>query len=130
MFFFDMLMALLVALLLTTIFAIFHRQKAGSILLLFFAVVFLASWAGGTWLQPGRITAGGMAWFIYLLVGLLVALLLWAIIPPFHVQSRRAKRKESETESLVIFNLFFWILLIALCIAIISRYLLPYDAFP
>jgi hypothetical protein len=130
MFFFDMLIALLVALLLTTIFAIFHRQKAGSLLLLFFAVVFLASWAGGAWLQPERITAGGMAWFVYLLVGLLVALLLWAIIPPVHFQSRRAKRKESETEPLVIFNLFFWALLIALCIAIISRYLLPYDAFP
>jgi phosphate/sulfate permease len=130
MFFFDMLMALLVALILTAIFAILHRQKAGSLLLLFFAVVFLASWAGGAWLQPQRITAGGLSWFIYLLVGLLVALLLWAIIPPYHLQSRQAKRKESETEPLVIFNLFFWILLIALCIAIIGRYLLPYDAFP
>jgi hypothetical protein len=130
MFFFDMMMALLVAILLTAIFAIFHRQKAGSLLLLFFAVVFLASWAGGAWLQPGRITLGSMAWFIYLVVGLLVALLLWAIIPPLHFQSRRARRKESETEPLVIFNLFFWALLIALCLAIISRYLLPYDAFP
>jgi Ca2+/Na+ antiporter len=130
MFFLDMLVALLIALLLTGLFSVFHKQKAGAVLLLFFAVVFLATWAGGVWISPYELTLGGASWLSFLIVGLITAFLLAALIPPFHFWSSRARHKEEETQPLVLFNIFFWVLLLVLCIAIITRYLIPRQIFP
>jgi surface polysaccharide O-acyltransferase-like enzyme len=127
MLFSQLLFSLLIALLLTVIFAAgVRRHRARAVLLGFFFIVFLATWAGGLWIVPFGARAGGVAWMSFLAVGLLVALLLTALIPPpkaAQTPEETSRREKSETAVILAFDIFFWVLLIILGVIIIAHYL-------
>ncbi len=125
----DFLFSLLVALLLTVIFAAgVRRHRTRAVLLGFFIVVFLATWAGGVWLVPPGVYSWGLAWMSFLAVGLVTALLLTALIPPLkaaQTPEEQSRREKSEVAVIFAFDIFFWILLTALGVVIIAHYLRP-----
>lgn len=124
----DVLFALIIALVFTGIFAIgFNRRGPWASLPVFFLLVFLAAWMGGAWASPlGPILWGGH-WVPYAMMGLFIALLLAAASNPdsqstVEIKDRKEEQRESQ-KTAVAFELFFWILIITLAIAIVSRYL-------
>jgi hypothetical protein len=123
----DFVFAFFVALVLTAIFAgALRRQRFGAVLIFFFVVLLFGTWAGGVWITPVGPPLWGVSWLSFVLVGLFFALILTALLPP----ERERKRPESVSEldggttSLVVFNAFFWVLVVGLFIVIITSYLI------
>jgi hypothetical protein len=127
MFFFDLLFALIIALVLTGLFAAgFRGHKTVSVLVGFFVLVLLVTWAGGLWLNPIGYPLYGVNWIAFIVVGLIVALLITALLPPARPPRTRREAEQQarvEAETLAIFDLFFWILILGLILAIIAAYL-------
>jgi len=125
----DLLFAFVIGLVFTGIFAIgFGRRGPWASIPVFFLLVFLAAWVGGAWAAPiGPLLWGGY-WLPFAFMGLLIALLLVAAAPPPATQSTVeikdpvAERRE-ERNAEVAFEVFFWILLITMIVAIVSRYI-------
>jgi hypothetical protein len=125
MFFTHLLLALVIGLLFAAIFPMGMRgYRGGYAFLIFFLLLFFATWAGGVWLTP---IGYAYPWFVFLLIGLFLALFIAALLPP--APPPRKKQKEpgteptaSEAATIVTVNAFFWILLIGLMIAIILGY--------
>jgi len=126
MFFLDLLFALVIALLLTGLFGLlFRRMTMGTGLLLFFLVLFLASWAGGIWLTPFGPLIFGVSWLSFLFIGLFVALILTALIPPTRpprTLDEARVQTEMGVEAAFVIDIFFWVLVVGLLIAIVVAY--------
>jgi hypothetical protein len=129
----DIMMALIVAIILSAIFALSTwrgNKKSGFIWL--FLIIFIATWAGGIWLRPFGPKLWGLHWLSFLLIGFLVALFLSLKTPSNHpprgrretldMLERIKQEKEIQKMTYVTINLFFWVLLAALVAAIILRY--------
>ncbi|MEJ2697414.1 MAG: hypothetical protein P8013_12275 [Candidatus Sulfobium sp.] len=123
MIFLDLFYVLVITLVLTAVFAVgFRKQRTWPVVLVFFVILFLATWAAGVWITPAA-SLPGVSWVSYVIVGLLFALLLTALIPLSRsMQSARAREAEEKAIAIVVFDLFFWILVIGLIAAIIVRY--------
>ncbi len=124
-FFADLLIAFLVAVLFIALFGIgYRREGVGAGLLWLFVIIFLATWAGGLWLTPLGPPLFGVSWLSFLLAGLFFTLLIMALLPP--PTSRPGVSGEVETDAGTFFavNLFFWVLLIGFFVAIVLSYLL------
>jgi hypothetical protein len=127
MFFFEFLVVLVFTLVLTAIFAVgIRRRTTWNILLPFFMILFLATWATGIWVSPIGPMIRGIFLVPFLFIGLLYALLLTAFIPPSRpprTPREKARQVEKEQETFAVLNAFFWLLIIGLIIAIIGRYI-------
>ncbi|MFO7462127.1 MAG: hypothetical protein R6X07_16035 [Desulfatiglandales bacterium] len=129
MFFIHLFYALFFALLLTAaFFALFRTKGPWSSIVLFFLVIFLASWAGGAWLTPFGPGLWGISFLPFLLVGLIFALLLAASAPSEREEStvelvdpEESRRKRATAATAL--GLFFWVLVGALLVIIIARYI-------
>lgn len=89
--------------------------------LLFFVLVFLASWAGGLWVRPVGPVFWGVSWLGFVLVGLAMALLLTSL-SPYHGGRTPAGPRAFEAAPLRVWSgsgAAFW-LLVALLIAAIA----------
>jgi hypothetical protein len=129
MFLIHLIYALFFAALLTAaFFALFRTRGPWSSLVLFFLVVFLATWAGGAWLAPFGPALWETAFLPFLLVGLIFALLLAAAAPSERPEStvelvdREEQRRETAT-AVTVLSVFFWVLIGALIVVIVSRYI-------
>ncbi len=129
-FFIDLIMVSLVALIFTAIFAAgFRKQRSRATLTGFFLLLLLGTWAIYAWVPPAGWLIYGVAWFQLLLIGLMIALLMAAFISPITAfdsqkgKSEMEKMEKSEQASLIAFDLFFWFLLIGLMIIILTPYL-------
>lgn len=132
--------------LLHLLFAVFFAALIGALLVgafrartpwtgfaIFFLVLFLATWAGGIWMTPMGGAVWGVHWFPFLLTAIIVALLLAAATaveePPETtvelVDEGKMERERRATAAA--FGVFFWVLLLALAIAIILRYVFPLE---
>lgn len=123
----DLLLALMIAILLTSLFGLLFRGlRKGSEIWIFFLILFLASWAGGIWLTPFGQPIFGVSWLSFLSIGLFTALVLTALIPPSRPQ-RMADTPKAQTgqEARAVFNvdIFFWVLLLGLFVAILVAYM-------
>ena len=127
MFLGELLFALCMATLFTLIFTLgFKKPGPWSAWWAFLLVIFLAAWAGGLWISPAGPAFAGIYWLPIMLVAFIFAILLAAVPPP---RSHRPKvkagsqveKKESAAEK--VFNIFFWVLLVSLVMAIILGYL-------
>lgn len=122
----DLILVFLVALILTLIFAVgFRKQRSRASLAGFFLLLMLGTWAIYAWVPPAGWLVYGVAWFQLLLIGLMIALLMAAFISPVTATDSQKEENEldkSEQASLIAFDLFFWFLLIALMIIILTSY--------
>lgn len=138
MFIWHLLLAALLGILLTSIFAVgFRRRGPWASLIVFFLVVFLITWAGGIWISPIGPVFYGVYWLPFLIVGLIIALLLAAIVPGSmakemeedEVLEPRAREKALEQKRQEVrestFDLFFWLLLVVVLAAILAGYFAP-----
>jgi hypothetical protein len=128
MFIIDLMLVLFITLILTLIFAVgLRRQSWGGGLIVFFLILFLATWAGGVWITPFGPLWFGISWLPFLFVGLVIALLLTATIRPNHVRPRRRGGVEmptrSDTEAVAALDVFMWVLIGGLLIAILAGYI-------
>ncbi|MBN2537396.1 hypothetical protein JXB37_03865 [candidate division WOR-3 bacterium] len=124
MFLAALFVALVVALVLTAIFgAGFRRHRWGAPLVLFFLVLFLATLAIGVWVEPFGPVLWGVPWLAFAFIGVVLALLLAALIPP-PARPVRLPAPESGPVAVAagVFNAFVWIALIVLLFAVIARY--------
>jgi hypothetical protein len=128
MIFSDLLFVLLITLVLTAVFVVgFRKQRTGQVIAMFFIILFLATWAVGLWIVPVGPKVLGVPWVSYLIAGLLMALLLTALVPLAKSQRARGEtsaQAEEKTVAIAVFDLFFWILVIGLLVAIILRYVI------
>ncbi len=127
MFWKHFLFALMTALGLSAIFiAGFRKRGPWDNFLLFFAVVFLGSWAGGIWFSPLGPPLGRVYWLPFLIVGLIFALLLASVVSPFPqdttVQLLGPGEKSPETRKRMVLGVYFWLLISALVVLIVTRY--------
>jgi Ca2+/Na+ antiporter len=129
----EILVALLVTLVLSAVFAL-ATWKGGKRkgLIWLFLILFFATWAGGLWMRPFGPTLWGINWLSFLLVGVVVALILAASQARPKPQGREEtmeilenmrQRREAEQVAWVTLTIFFWVLMLALLSAIIFRYL-------
>jgi hypothetical protein len=122
---FNILFALGIGLAFTAIFAgIFRRSGPWASNLVFFAIIFLAAWAGGVWIAPIGPALFGVYWIPYLFFGLIAALLLAAVAPSRPSRKREVPNPAEKTQALMTYDIFFILLIVALFIAIVSGYLL------
>jgi hypothetical protein len=127
MFFIDLLFALVVALVVSSVFAFgFRRRGIWPRFWLLFLVILLFTWAGGIWIHPIGPTIKGVFWVPFLLIALLIALFLAVAIPPSLNRSRTSEspdlRKARRSEVNAFLGVFFWILMMILITSIVVRY--------
>jgi hypothetical protein len=133
MFVLEFFFALIIALVLSGLFALVTRrgfQRPGFLWL--YLIVFLATWAGGVWVKPFGPTLGEIHLLPFVLAGLIFVLFL-AISSPGQPPKNRhetidmLERIEQEKKlgqyTYITLSLFFWILLFTLLAAIVIRYL-------
>ena len=133
MIFLDITMALVVAFILSAVFAATTKRgnkKTGLIWL--FLIIFLATWAGGIWIRPFGPRMLGIHWLGFLLIGMIVALFLSLKMQTNNFPIGRQEtldmleniRQEKEIQKItyITLSLFFWVLLIALVFVIIVHY--------
>lgn len=123
----DLIVAFIVATVLVAVLgAGVRRLPVGSMLIAMFAILFLASWAGGIWLAPPG-SRPVLAYIVpFLVVGLAMALLMTAFIPrhPPRTRGEALRRQDARREVASFVNVFFWLLLVVLLASILVRYLL------
>lgn len=121
----ELIFALAIALFYTIVFAVVGRRaKSTSRILLFFLIIFLASWAGGVWITPVGPVFLGVYWLTFFVVGLVFALLLEGLNAVSRRPDSKAKDidvEEKEIEKVVSF--VFLILFLAFIIIIAAGYL-------
>jgi hypothetical protein len=130
MFFVDLLVAFIVAVVLTVIFAtVFRNTGPWGIWWVFLLVVLLATWAGGLWLAPFGPTIFDVAWAPFLLVGLIVSLLMAAVVPAArppevaHTHREAVAEARAEQAAIATFSVFLWILIFSLIVIIALGYI-------
>ncbi|MFP4458707.1 MAG: hypothetical protein ACLFSQ_03840 [Candidatus Zixiibacteriota bacterium] len=125
--FLELILALIIALLMTAIFGIgIRRHRGASIIAIFFFIIFLGTWAVGLWARPFGPTVGQVSWLPFLVAGFFFALILTAIIPPSRFKTRTVfleKQAEEDVNVILTFDFFFWIVLILLIAAIVIAYI-------
>ena len=95
----------------------------------FFAVIFLFAWGGGSWIAPFGPIGWGVAWLPIVVMGVFMALLLTAATPPRHRRRARGAQADAvrraaadEVETLMVFDTFFWMLIVVLAVFVLGRY--------
>jgi hypothetical protein len=121
----DLLFALIVALVLSAIFTLILHRGPWTGFYPFFAIVFVAAWAGGLWLRPVGPPLWGVSLLTTILAGLLAALMLGAAAMPRPPRTRReavrlTERQRATSRAL---GLIFWLILLILAGAIVAAYL-------
>lgn len=128
----EIILAFLIGLLLAIVMvAVFRWQKPGakgywSTLLFLFALLFVASWAGGLWISNFGPVGWGIRWLPFVVAGVVISILLLVLIP----QRRPRTTEEAERQATLqtgmpgVVNVILWILIVALAISIVAYYLL------
>ncbi|MCF8061723.1 MAG: hypothetical protein K9M82_04325 [Deltaproteobacteria bacterium] len=133
----DFLAALSVALIVGGLFVLLTR-RSGPVngLLWLFLLILLATWAGGIWLRPFGPVVLGVHWFVFIVSGVVVVLLLSVSRVYRHYSGPRGRHdtldmlEEMEKDrarkraAYLSLGVLFWFLLAVLVTVILLRYLL------
>ena len=122
----DLIAALVIAAVLAFVLgAGVRRQPVGSVLLAMFAVLFLATWAGGAWMAPVGPRVAGTHVASFVIVGLVLALLMTAFIPrhPPRTRGEALRQADARRQTATFIIVFFWLAVAALLAGIALRYL-------
>jgi len=115
----EMTISLAIGLLLTALFGAGLRMRGPwESLFVFFCLVSLSAWAGGSWLSPRGPILWGITWAPFLVVGSIVALFLAATTDR---DTQAENEEELEREKVILGNLF-WILIGVLGAVIAAHY--------
>jgi hypothetical protein len=128
----EFMIALSVAAVLSGVFGVLTRSKKRRIRLIWcFLIMFVATWAGGAWLQPSGTAPGEVRWLPFMAVGSLFAILA-AVFglrnPPegrhetLEKLEEIARAKEFEKLTFEVLKIAFWIFFLTLAVAIFLRY--------
>ena len=110
----------------------FSRRGPGPAngILFLFLIIFMFTWAFGSWMKPVGPIYWDVSWLGYLLIAFFLMLLLGALIPPSAPRNRvitkseldeEVRREKASTAVEVTFGIFFWFMIMALFVlAIIS----------
>jgi hypothetical protein len=132
MFLTHLLVAFLVALFLSLLLIPLRRPKtthakastAVGVLFLFF-ILFLGTWAGGLWIMPFGSPWLGVYWMPFLVAGVFIALVVAATDQSSWRSKEREDTRSDRVERAALataFGLLFWILIMALLLAIYAGY--------
>jgi len=110
----------------------FGRRVPGPLngVLFLFLIIFMFTWAVGSWVVPIGPVHWGVSWLGYLLIAILIMLLLGALLPPRRPRTRiiaksdvdeEVKNKQVSSAIEITFGIFFWIMIIALFILAMIR---------
>jgi hypothetical protein len=131
MYWVDIIIAAVVALLLSVIFAGVigaswrSREWAWPSVWLLFLIAFLAAWGGGLWIRPIGPPLWGTFWIPFVIAGLLIVLVLAAIAPPRRppcTAKEAAEEARATVAAEATLGTFFWLLLIFLIGGVILGY--------
>ncbi|MCF8145810.1 MAG: hypothetical protein K9N21_18020 [Deltaproteobacteria bacterium] len=133
----EFFVSFVIAVILTGLYVLVTRKSGRRTgLIWLFLLIFLAIWAGGVWIRPFGPTLWGLHWLVFVLAGLMIGLLLIIILPrkppagrheTLNMLERVELEKELETLTYITLNIFFWILIIGLVIAIILHHVIGVD---
>jgi Ca2+/Na+ antiporter len=128
MIFADGVFALGIAFFLTILFVALGRcVRSWRRILVFFAIVFLGSWAGGVWLAPVGSRTVGVYWVAFFVVGLIFALIqgVFAAHPARRASCERPEQSEPKVERELrnVFDVFLFLLLLLFIAAIVIGYI-------
>jgi hypothetical protein len=133
MFIYDAIAALIVAVSVSALFVLFTKRRGRRTgLIWLFLIVFLATWSGGVWIKPIGPSLWGIHWLGFFLVGIMVGLIMAVFSyqkPPMGrhetlaMLERMEERERLREATYITLSLFVWVLLIALIVAVILRYL-------
>lgn len=125
MFFVELLFALAIAFLLTSLF-IWGLRRANPVgnFFLFLLMLFLLVWATGTWVRPIEPLIFGVSWIPMLVMGLVFVFLLAAVLPADPRERLPAIRREAAAMEATV-GWFFWVLLVLLVAVIIIGLAVP-----
>jgi len=99
-------------------------------ILFLFLIIFMFTWAVGSWLVPVGPVHWGISWLGYLLVAVVVSLLLATLLPPFRPRSRiipkaevdeTVRNREFSRTLEVTFGILFWVMILVLFILAMIR---------
>ena len=134
MYFKALVFALLFALFFASLLAYgFKRKGPGPLegMLFFLMIIFMFSWAIGSWLSPVGPVYHGVPWLGYLYLAFMATLLLGVLIPPQKPPHKAENRPVSDYELFeknaavyplgITFGYLFWITMIFLLIVGIAR---------
>lgn len=128
----PLLTAFVIAIILVAIFSVaFNKRGPWGSAWSFFLVLFLGIWAISLWIRPlGIYAIWGMEWLSAMVIGVMLALLLVAVIPPESTGTPTAIEGSlpEEKKAVAVMGVFFWVLLFLFLIIIIAGNLQP--AFP
>lgn len=93
------------------------RRPAGGPLL-FFLVVFLATWSGQLWIQPVGPVYKGISWVPLIFISVFFTLLIMAMSPRVVTEQDEI---ETEATSFAV-GIFFWMVLLLLAASIVIAY--------
>ncbi len=122
----DVLFALVVALLCTAIIAAGCRgHREAGLLFGFFILIFLITWAGGIWITPFGPLMWGVPWLSFLLIGILIAVLLAALMPPPREQKvSETQEPAAEIRDVTFINAFLWLFIALVIVGILAGYII------
>lgn len=131
MFFYDMLLAIALALLVITLLTPSRRYRGANDMpgwVFLFPLLFLLIWASGAWLTPIGAPVAGVYWLSFVIPAVFLALLLFALAhpsgPPAEGEDVTPTNaaEEAAAGTALAFSVFFWAILIAALVAVIVRY--------
>jgi hypothetical protein len=127
MIFADGVFALGIAFFLTVVFVALARcVRSWRRILVFFAIVFLGSWAGGVWLTPVGSRSMGEYWLGFFVIGLIFALIqglrTWRRARGSSCERADQSEPVVERELEEVFNVFEILLLLLFIAAIVIGY--------
>lgn len=114
--------------------ALFRRDGPGPLkgMVFYFLIIFLFTWAIGSWVTPVGPVAYNTSWLEYLIIAFFIMILIGVLVPPRsnkkipteseRVNSHKHTRRNNNTG--ITFGVFFWALIIILLAAGLTNILL------
>lgn len=118
----DILISLAISLVLTLIFPVGIRGLRTLLMIRFFIVLFLFTWAGGIWIVPFGPIVLHRAWIPLVIAGWVGALLLTAVLPTRTETGPRGSLERGWFPGFSLIDPIYWILVLTLLAAAFARY--------
>jgi MFS family permease len=99
----------------------------------FFLLIFMITWAGGLWLMPFGPALLGIHWLPFAMIGLVGAIVVSLLAGRRYPRNRHEtidllerveKGRELQKVTYLSLNIFFWLVLLVLVMAVVFRYVL------